>query len=186
MITLFNFWHYFAFSIGFLIFLVGVFYALKQEKKSNIPTTLIFITLMTFVMSGITIVVVDEYTKKAKIYRLQSQRNLNTEQIVYSGIVKNEGSYEIGKVTIEIKLANKGNIGQNLKASAFFSPTGSLNFSGSSSGGGLLKENKPQEYTHEFVAATNLKPGESKEFMVYLPYPPHFTNISEYTEVYAH
>ena len=48
------------------------------------------------------------------------------------------------------------------------------------------KKSKPQQITHEFVVAKNLKPGESREFRVYFDYPPYFRNVAHFAKIYAH
>ncbi len=186
MITLFNVWHYIAFSIGFLVFVGGVILALKQEKRNMLFSILFSITLVTVVMSGLSIAVVDKYTKEAKLYRLENKRNLSTEQISFSGVVKNEGKYEIGEVTFEIKLVNQGLSSDNIKAGSLYSPTGFMSFFGLTSDGSSKKENKPQQVTHKFVVAKNLKPGQSEHFRVYFDYPPYFKSVSHFAKVYAH
>jgi len=186
MITLFNFWHYLAFIIGIIIFGVGVFFALKQEKKRMIFPIIFSISLITVLMFIVSIVVIDKYTKIVKLYRLENKRNLSTEQIMYSGVVKNEGNYEIGEVTFEIKLVNKGHVGGNIKAGTFFSPRGFFDFFDFITSDESRKDSKPQQIVYEFVVAKNLKPKESQEFRVYFDYPPYFRSVSDFSKVYAH
>jgi hypothetical protein len=50
----------------------------------------------------------------------------------------------------------------------------------------MHKTSKPQQIIEENVIATNLKPGESRHFTIYLSYPPYFSGFSHFTEVYAH
>ena len=49
---------------------------------------------------------------------------------MYTGIVKNEGKHEIGEVTIEIKLVNKGHATGNVKGGNFYKPSGFFEFFG--------------------------------------------------------
>jgi len=186
MITLFNFWHYIAFSIGFLVFGAGVFLAMQQKKPSMIFSIIFSVALITVLMSSVSVVVIDKYTKVAKLYKLDNKRNLSTEEIMYSGIVKNEGNFEIGEVTFEIKLVNKGHVSGNVKAGTFYAPRGVLNFFDFLTSDESRREAKPQQIVHEFVVAKNLKPNESKEFRVYFPYPPYFSSVSHFSKVYAH
>jgi len=186
MITLFNYWHYLVIVLVMSMFLVGTVYAFKQEKKSLIFPIIFSITIISVMLGGIGIAVVDKYTKVAKLYKLENKRNLSTEQIMYSGVVKNEGKFEIGEVTFEIKLVNKGHATGNVKGGAFYSPTGFMSFFGLVSDGSGKKENRPQQITHEFVVARNLRPGESKDFRVYFDYPPYFSGVSHFSKVYAH
>lgn len=183
MITLFNYWHYLVVTLMMVTLLAGIVYAFKQEKRSLIFPIIFSITIISVMLAGIGIAVVDKYTKVAKLYKLENKRNLSTEQIMYSGIVKNEGKFEIGEVTFEIKLVNKGHVSGNVKAGSFYKPSGFFEFFGSEEED---KKNKPQQITREFVVARNLRPGESQEFRVYFDYPPYFSGVSHFSKVYAH
>ncbi len=183
MNTLFNEWHYIALGVILLIFVGGLAVAFKDEN-SKLRSQIIFSTLLiTAVMAGFSLFVVDKYTKKAKLYKMENKRNLSTEQIMYSGIVRNEGNYEIGEVTFEIKLVNKGHSSGNVKAGSFYKPSG---FFGFFSGETIDTDSKPQQITHEFVVARNLRPGESREFRVYFDYPPYFRGVTHFAKIYAH
>ena len=186
MSTLFNIWHYAALFVGFLLFCGGLFLALKQEKRGMMFSVLFSVTLVTVVMSVFMVAIVDKYTKDVKLYKLENRRNLSTEQISFSGVVKNEGAYEIGKVTFEIKLVNQGLSDGNIEEGTFYNPTGFMSFFGLSSDSDSKKENRPQQVTHTFVVAKNLKPGYSEEFRVYFDYPPYFKGVSHFAKVYAH
>jgi len=180
--TTLNYWHYIVFGIIIIILISGVVGALKQsEKKLRIP--MIFsVVLITSLIAGFSVVVVDKYTKKVKLYKFNNKRILAIEKIVYTGIVKNEGNHNIGEVTFEIKIVNKGHATGNVKGGTFFSPSGFFDFF--SGGSGILY--KPQSITKEFIVAHNLKPGEAKLFRVYFDYPPYFRNVSQFANVYAH
>ena len=182
MITLFNYYHFIVLSVVFLISLVGIVGVLKKEKAKLAVPAIMSILLIATLISGFSIVVVDKYTKIVKLYKLENKRLLNREKIMYSGIVRNEGDFEIGEVTFEIKLVNKGHVTGNVKAGSFFSPSGFFDFFSSGSG----KLYKPQQVKKEFLVATNLKPGEAKEFRVYFDYPPYFKSTSQYSKLYAH
>ncbi len=183
MNTLLNEWHYIVLGVILLIFIGGIAVAFKDEN-SKIRSQIIFSTLLiTAVMAGFSLFVVDKYTKKAKLYKMENKRNLSTEQIMYSGVVKNEGDYEIGEVVFEIKLVNKGHSSGNVKAGSFYKPSG---FFGFFSGETIDGNSKPQQITHQFVVAKNLKPGESREFRVYFDYPPYFRGVTHFAKIYAH
>jgi len=183
MSTLFNYWHYIVLSIIFLIFLAGVVLAFKQNKKKLVLPIIFSVSLISLLLSGFAIVTVDKYTKIAKLYKLENKRILSIEKIIYSGIVKNEGNHEIGKVVFEIKLVNKGHVTGHVKAGSFFKPSGFFDFF---SGGGFDRLNKPQQIVKDYVVAKNLKPGEAKAFKVYFDYPPYFRSVSHFSKLYAH
>jgi len=186
MSTLFNYWHFIVLFIIFLIFVGGVATALKQEKKKLVAPMIFSVFLICVLLAGFSIVTVDKYTKKAGLYKLQNKRLLSIEKIVYTGIVKNEGNHEIGELTFEVKLVNKGHATGNVKGGSYYKPSGFFDFFG---GGGmdmLYKTNKPQNIVKQFVVAKNLKPGELKSFRVYFDYPPYFRSVSVFTKVIAH
>jgi len=180
--TLFNYWHFFVLGIILLVFILGVISSFKQENPKLIVPMLISVTLITTLIAGFSIVVVDKYTKVVKLYKMENKRLLSTEQIIYTGIVKNEGNYKIGKVTFEIKIVNKGHVTGNVKAGSFFKASGFADFFG----GGTGKLYKPQSITKEFVVAKGLKPGASKSFRVYFDFPPYFRSMSQFAKVTGH
>jgi len=178
--TLFNYWHYVVLSVVGLIFILGLIASFRQEKKLVVPM-LISVTLVSTLFGFFSVMVVDKYTKKVKLFKVKNKRLLSTEQIVYSGFVKNVGNYTIGKVRVEIKLVNKGHATGNVKGGNFYKPNGIMEFFG---GGGMgLSNIKPQTITKEFVVAKNLKPGTAKPFRVYFKYPPYFRSVAAFTEV---
>jgi hypothetical protein len=182
MITLFNYWHFVVLSVIFLIFLGGVVASLRQKEKKLILPMLFSVSLISLLLVGFSIVAVDKYTKKVKLYKLKNKRLLSIEKIVYTGIVKNEGNYKIGKVKVEIKIVNKGHATGNVKGGNFYKPSGFFDFFS----GGSNALYKPQTVTKEFIVAKNLKPGAAKSFRVYFDYPPYFKSVSQFVKVYGH
>ena len=180
--TAFNCWHFITFGIIFLMFIFGTIAAMKQ-KEAKIKIGMFFSTVLVTVFLAIfSVLVVDKYTKKVSLYKLKNRRLLSTEQIIYSGVVKNRGSHLIGKVTFQIKLVNRGHMSGNIKAGSFYKSSGFFDFFSH----GLNMETKPQSLTKEFVVAKNLKPGTSKAFRVYFRYPPYFRSTSQFTKVWGH
>jgi len=180
--TAFNYWHFIVFGVIFFIFIGGVFTSLQQKKSSLKVSMLFSVTLISVLLAFFSIVVVDKYTKEVKLYKLKNKRLLSIEKIVYTGIVKNEGDFKIGKVTFEIKLVNKGHATGNVKGGSFFKSSGFFDFF--SGGANILY--KPQTITKEFVAARNLGPGEAKSFRIYFKYPPYFRNTAQFSKVWGH
>ena len=180
--TLFNYWHFIALGIVLILFVLGIIAALKQES-AKIKLGMIFsVTLVSLFLAIFSVVVVDKYTKVVKLYKVKNKRILGIEQIVYTGIVKNEGNHPIGKVTFEVKLVNKGHASGNVKGGNFYKASGFFDFF---TGGYNLKF-KPQSVTKEFVVAKNLKPGEAKSFRVHFRYPPYFRSTSQFFKVWGH
>lgn len=180
--TLFNYVHYSVLLIIFLIFAGGVFVSIKQPSKKLMVPMLFSVTLISVLLAGFSIVVVDKYTKKVQLSKLKNKRLLSIEKIAYSGVVTNTGSHTIGEVTFELKLVNKGHVTGNVKAGSFFQVSGFAEFFG----GGAEILYKPQTITKEFIVARNLKPGTSKSFKVYFDYPPYFSSTSQFAKVYGH
>ncbi len=182
MTTLFNYWHFIVLGVIIFIFIGGVVSSFRQESKKLVIPMLISVSLVSVLLAGFSIVVVDKYTKIPKIYKLKNKRLLSIEKVVYTGIVKNEGNYMIGEVTVEIKLVNKGHATGNVKGGNFYKPSGFLDFF--SGGANILY--KPQTIIKEFVVATNLKPGEAKSFRVYFGWPPYFRSVAQFVKVRGH
>jgi len=180
--TLFNYVHYISFGVIFFIFVGGVVSSMKQKDTKVKMGMLFSVTLISIFLAFFSAVVVDKYTKNVKLYKLKNKRLLSIEKIVYTGIVKNEGNFPIGKVTFEIKLVNKGHATGNVKGGNFYKSSGFFDFF---SGGYNLKV-KPQSVTKEFVVAKNLKPGEAKAFRVYFRYPPYFSSTAQFAKVWGH
>jgi len=180
--TLLNIWHFVVLAVILLIFIGGVVASLKQETSKMQYSMLFSTVLITVFLAVFSVFVVDKYTKHVGLYKLKNHRLLSTEQIVYTGIVKNEGNYPIGKVTFNIKLVNKGHATGNVKGGNFYKPSGFLDFFS----GGFNMKSKPQTVEKNFVVARNLKPGNSAAFRVYFGYPPYFSATSQFAKVSGH
>jgi hypothetical protein len=180
--TLLNYWHFITFGVFFLMFIAGVFVALKQKDIKIKIGMMITSTVITVLLAGFSVIIVDKYTKTVKLYKMKNKRLLSTEQIIYTGIVRNEGNHKIGEVTFEIKLVNRGHATGNVKGGNFYKSSGFFDFFG---GLGKVKS-KPQSVTKKFVVATNLKSGDSKAFRVYFRYPPYFKSSAQFSKVWGH
>lgn len=181
MITYFTIWHYVALLIGFIIFVLTIILAF-QEKRPNIRNSIIFSSLLVNIMLAfIILMALDKYTKKVEVFNLDNYRLLQTEQIVFTGVVKNIGNYTIGKVELEIKLVNKGHATGNVKAGNFYKPSGFSDMFSSSS-----KDYQPQTLIETPIIAENLKPGETRRFRVAFDYPPYFKGVTQFTRIFAH
>ncbi len=178
--TLFNYWHFIFLGIVFLIFIGGLIASFRQSEKKLILPMIISVTLVSIFLAFFSVLVVDKYTKKVEIFKLKNKRLLSTEQIIYTGFVKNTGNHTIGTVTFQIKLVNRGHATGNVKGGNFYKPSGFFDFFG---GGMGMSNDKPQSITKEFVVAKNLKAGTAKSFRVYFKYPPYFRSVADFAEV---
>ncbi len=182
MTVSYNYWHFIVLGIIIIIFIGGIVSAFRQDNKKLVFPMIISVSLISALLVGFSLVVVDKYTKVPKLYKLNNKRLLSIEKMIYTGIVKNEGNHLIGEVTFEIKIVNKGHVTGNVKAGSFYSPSSLIDFFG----GGSKRSYKPQSITKEFIVAKNLKPGEAKAFRVYFDWPPYFRNVSDFAKVYGH
>jgi len=177
-----NIWHYVVLAVIFLIFLGGI-YASLQQKEPKMRLGMIFsVTLISLFLGVLSIFVIDKYTKKVELFKVKNKRLLSIEKIIYTGFVKNTGKYPVGKVTMTIKLVNRGHATGNVKGGNFYKPSGFMSFFSE----GLNMRSKPQTIEKEFVIARNLKPGQSKQFRVYFKYPGYFTSTAEFIKVSGH
>lgn len=180
--TAFNYWHFIVLSLIFILFLLGSYNAIQQKDTKTKLGMFFTVSLVTLFLAIFSVIIVDKYTKHVKLYKLKNRRLLSTEQIIYSGIVKNVGHHRIGKVTFEIKLVNQGNATGGMKGKVFYKSSGLFDFFNN----GLHLKSKPQSLTKEFVVARNLKAGEIKVFRVYFKYPPYFRSPSQFPKVWGH
>jgi len=181
MSTHLTIWHYAALLIGIIVFIITVLLAFN-EKRPSIRNSIIFSSFLVNIMIGfILMMALDKYTKKAQVYNLQNHRLLQTEQIVFTGVVKNEGNYMIGRVELEIKLVNRGHVSGNVKGGTFYKPSGFAEMFGSAT-----RDYQPQTLIETPVLAENLKPGEARRFRVAFEYPPYFKGVTQFTRIYAH
>lgn len=180
--TALNYWHYIVLIISFAVLLGGIFLAIKQEDKESRVWMIISFFIIFLVVVGFGFYIVDRLTKFAKIYRLQSKRALEREQVIYSGVVRNEGKHEIGEIVLEIKLVNKNFDSGSMSSGVLFEQGSIADFFS-------IKKSqlaKPQQVLEEFIIAKNLKPGVGEEFVVYMPYPANFSGSTEYIKTYSH
>lgn len=181
MSTYLTIWHYLALAVGVLVFILTVILAF-QERRSSVRNAIIFSSVLVNTMVGFLILMaLDKYTKKAEVFNLQNHRQLETEKIIFTGVVKNTGKYTIGTIVYEIKMVNRGHAGNRVSAGSFFKPSGFMDFLG-----GYTATNQPQSLTQSPVIAEDLKPGESRPFRVEFDYPPYFTGVTQYNRLFAH
>ncbi len=184
MTTYFTIWHWSAITIFALIFLFLVLLSLKEKNQKNI-LSMIFASFLVTVTAGVfSVMAIDKYTKKATLYGVKNTRILRNETIVFTGFVKNKGDYTIGKITLTVKLVNRGHVTGNVKGGSFYKSSGLIDFI--SSFGGKSKTYKVQKVEEKFVVAKNIKPGDATYFRVEMPFPPHFKHVAEFTSITAH
>ncbi|OCS12291.1 hypothetical protein CFTD6690_01915 [Campylobacter fetus subsp. testudinum] len=162
----FTIYHIIALVIIFILFLVFLFLSIKEKRVSVV---LSMVLLNIFVMSSVSILamlIIDEYTKIAKIIQLDQNRVLINESIVFTGAIKNTGSHTITSCKFNIKLVNS-------PARGFFE---------------IFKRNDTQLSTQSasFTIGHSLKAGETRSFSVSMDYPAHFRSPSVYHTLSCH
>jgi len=182
--TLFNYLHYLVLATIFILFILGIVKSLQQKKKNILLGMVFSVTIVSLFFAVFSVIIIDKYTKKVEVYQVKNKRLLGIEKIIYTGIVKNEGDFPIGKVIFEVKLVNKGHATGNIKGGNFYKPSGLLDFLPNEARD--KEKAKPQSIVKEFVVARNLKPGTSKSFRVYFDYPPYFRSVAGFTKVSGH
>ncbi|MBN2963990.1 DUF2393 family protein [Sulfurospirillum sp. T05] len=166
-----------------LLFLLGVFVLLvlltRREKRPKVFWAMIFSnTLVTLMLMVFSMLVLDKYTKSAVIENLTQKRVLISEQITFSGQIRNIGNFTIGKCFFEVKLVNNPISAGGLSGSQVFKPTTGLSF-------GTKKDEKASTVTQTFTIATNLRPEELRNFSVSMPYPSHFQRTTTFQKLHC-
>lgn len=181
--TQLNYVHYITFFVIFLLFCIGVYKSLQQEK-SSLKLSMFFTTLLvSLFLAVLSVFVVDKYTKSVILAKVENKRILSIEKIVYSGTVKNTGDFAVGEVVLEIKLVNRGHATGNVKGGNFYKSTGFFEFFNEGLG---IDKDKPQTIVKRFVVAKNLQAGKAKSFRVYFDYPPYFSSVADFIKIEAH
>jgi hypothetical protein len=175
-------WHYLAIFIAITLAALALFYAIRQKNKQS--TAILSFTFLLFILLATmgAFALIDEKTKKVKLFEEEHFRILSIEKIIFTGAVENRGNYPIAKVTYKVKMINhkskftKQEIGTYFESKTFldyFRPNHTLDF-------------KSQSVEEEFVVAKNLQPGEIKYFRIDMSFPPYFETTSYETSAYAH
>ncbi len=150
-------------------------YLTTKETNPKIFWSMIFAhTLVILMLMVFSMPVIDKYTKKAQIESLTQKRILRNETITFSGKVRNTGSFTIGKCKLEVKLVNNLITSKGLTGSQMYSPTSGIRY-------GPKDQDQVNTVVKSFTIATNLRPGELRNFSVSMPYPSHFQRTTPFT-----
>jgi len=176
MSTYFTVWHYGA-VIFFTLLLIFLIVLTLRKPKSTPKASIIFTYVL--VISGFTfavILMIDSFTKKITLSNLNDSRFLPTEKIFFTGFVRNSGSYTIGEVSVEIKIVNKDTAAKegepSYQSNAFAELIGD-------------ERAKPSYVIVTEVVATNLKPGQRKDFRIIMRHPSYFRGYTSYIRAYG-
>jgi len=179
--TYFTILHWLALLFFLVLFLLLVFIS-RREKRKNIFWSMVFASfLVTATGAVFSMFVLDKYTKKGKLLRIENHRILRTEEIVFKGEVKNVGKFRIGRCKLTIKMINNPVESGKLSGGQLYKPSGMDFFKAKES-----RKERPNTILKEFVVARNLDPDEVQPFTVRMPYPPYFSKTRLIYHLYCH
>lgn len=162
-----------------LVFFVLLFLVALRETRKKVFWAMIFANfLVVSTLAVFSMLVLDKYTKKARIENFSQRRVLRNETIVFTGKIRNIGKFTIGKCKLEIRLVNNPITSKKLGSSDVFKPTTGLDFA--------TKQGKASTVKKIFVIAKGLKSKELKNFSVSMPYPAYFAKASAHHYLRCH
>jgi len=169
--------HWIFIVIFILIFLLLVVLSQKEQNKKTRMTLVILSFVVSVIGLIVSLLILDKYTKKAKIVNYTTQRNYNKESVTIRGTIKNIGKFPISYCTMDIKIVNKVT---HKKGTKFMYKTSSITDMFKSKG---YKKNFLQDSAR---AVKNLKPRLSKSFKVSIKIPSHFQNPKYFLHLVCH
>ncbi len=174
-------WLTLAFFLILFIFLVILSVKAAKDNVKLLLSMIIASFLVTAFGAVLGVIILEKYTKKAKLLDVSQRRVLINETLVLKGRVKNIGKFKINYCKLEIKLVNNG-WGGGFTKGTFFKP-GGLNLFGSKD-----KEQKRPNIVKatRIIVKDGLLPGEVKNFSAVIPYPPYFKNTYLNYKLYCH
>ena len=171
MASYFTILHIAALVFFFILFIALLILSFKETRKKVLVAMIFSNFLVITTLSFFSMLVLDKYTKKARLENVTQSRVLLTESFVLSGVVRNIGKFDISKCYLNVKLVNNPVTGKNLSGSTVFKPNG-FDFLSNS------ENERKSTIKKSFVIAKNLKAGEFRNFSVSMRYPPYFKNTS--------
>lgn len=173
--------HWIALLILLVLFVLFCVIALKQTNKKILISMLFSNFLVIIMLAVFSMLVLDKYTKIARLENVTQKRILMNESITLTGKIRNIGNFSIGKCKLEVKLVNNALTGGNVSGSSVFKPNSGFDFLFKS------KENsRPSTVIQEFIIAKKFKKGELRNFSVSMKYPPYFQKPFMRYKLYCH
>jgi hypothetical protein len=166
----------------FVILFIALSLLSAQAKKSSIIMGGVFASfLVTTFGAVLSIIILEKYTKKGTMVKVDERRILFNETMMIRGDILNTGRFPLNYCKISIKLIN--NDRNTFSKGTFFKSAG-LNIFGDKE----KKLKKPntilREKTFKFKPA--LKPNYRKPFSIALPYPGYFKGSMIIKKIYCH
>lgn len=174
----FTVWHYLAIIIIMGLLIWSIVYTLQQNKLSSKGSFIATYVVAAFALLSISFISIDQQTQKVILLNFQNHRLLSTEQIIFTGSVRNVGDYTVSEVEIEIKIFDKGikKQGRPLYESTAFRDAYGLYDS----------DNQPKSFVIRQKVVTDLEPGHSKRFVMAVDYPSHFKGFTDKARLITH
>lgn len=167
----FTYIHIIFIILLFIIFCLFGFLLLRgtvRLKKLIIVVSLLFIGFLA--SSTIISIIIDDYTKVAKISEVKYQRVLLKESLNFTGIISNVGGFDITSCNINIRITNSPSTLQALTPDLFKQPDRSfLDFFKIKK-----KEFKISTINENFTIGERLKAKSARPFSLYVRYPTTF------------
>lgn len=183
MIPYFTILHWLNILFFLILFIFLVVLSVKaSNNNTKVLLSMIFASFLVTAFGAVLgLIVLEKYTKKAKILNVTQRRVLLNETLVLKGRVKNIGKFKINYCKLEIKLVNNG-WGGKIQKGAFFKSGGFEIF------GSKDKEKKRPNTIKvtKVIIKDGLLPGEIKNFSTVMPYPPYFRNTYLNYKLYCH
>ena len=167
----FTYIHIIFIILLFIIFCLFGFLLLRgtvRLKKLIITISLLFAGFLA--SSTIISIIIDDYTKIAKISEVKYQRVLLKESLNFTGIISNVGGFDITSCNINIRITNSPSTLQALTPDLFKQPDRSfLDFFKIKK-----KEFKISTINENFTIGERLKAKSARPFSLYVRYPTTF------------
>ena len=167
----FTYIHIIFIILLFIIFCLFGFLLLRgtvRLKKLIITISLLFAGFLA--SSTIISIIIDDYTKVAKISEVKYQRVLLKESLNFTGIISNVGGFDITSCNINIRITNSPSTLQALTPDLLKQPDRSfLDFFKIKK-----KEFKISTINENFTIGERLKAKSARPFSLYVRYPTTF------------
>jgi hypothetical protein len=166
----------------FLILFIVLSLLSSQAKKTNIIISGIFASFLVTTFGAIlSVIILEKYTKKGTMIKVQDRRILFNETIMVRGDILNIGKFPLNYCKIGIKLIN--NDRRQFGKGTFFKSKGFDVFG--SKDKHLSKPNTIyKEQTFKFTPP--LRPQYRHPFSITLKYPGYFRGVTIIKKIYCH
>ncbi|HIQ51357.1 MAG TPA: DUF2393 domain-containing protein [Nautiliaceae bacterium] len=184
MIPYFTILHWLDILFFLVLFIFLVTLSVKASNNTKILLSMILASFLVTAFGAVLgLIILEKYTKKAKILNLTKRRVLLNETLVLKGRVKNIGKFKINYCKLEIKLVNINNELNGKTQKGVFFKSGGLNIFGSKD----KRKKRPNIVkATKVIIKDGLLPGEIKNFSAVIPYPPYFKNTYLTYKLYCH